>query len=110
MATGTGKTFTLVNQVYRLLRYGAAKRVLFLVDRRALAAQAVQAFNAFRPDGATKFTDIYEVYSQHFRREDLDEADGDKFDPRVLPTDYLTNPGGQHTFVYVCTVQHHNAR
>lgn len=105
MATGTGKTFTMVNQVYRLMRHGVAKRVLFLVDRRALAAQAVQAFNAFRPDGATKFTDIYEVYSQHFRREDLDDAGDDKFDPRVLPTEYLTTPGPQHTFVYVCTVQ-----
>jgi len=40
MATGTGKTFTMVNQVYRLLRHGVARRVLFLVDRRALAAQA----------------------------------------------------------------------
>ncbi len=105
MATGTGKTFTMVNQIYRLMRHGVAKRVLFLVDRRALAAQAVQAFNAFRPDGATKFTDIYELYSQRFKREDLDEGSDDKFDPKVLPTEYLTNPGPQHTFVYVCTVQ-----
>ena len=44
MATGTGKTFTLVNQIYRLMKSGVAKRVLFLVDRRALAAQAVRAF------------------------------------------------------------------
>ncbi len=43
MATGTGKTFTLVNQIYRLMKSGVAKRVLFLVDRRALAAQAVRA-------------------------------------------------------------------
>ncbi len=50
MATGTGKTFTTVNQIYRMLKSGVARRVLFLVDRRALAAQAVQAFNAFRPD------------------------------------------------------------
>lgn len=32
MATGTGKTFCLVNQVYRLLKSGAGKRILFLVD------------------------------------------------------------------------------
>lgn len=37
MATGTGKTFTTVNQVYRLMKSGLAKRVLFLVDRRARA-------------------------------------------------------------------------
>jgi type I restriction enzyme, R subunit len=36
MATGTGKTFTMVNEVYRLLKSGVGKRILFLVDRRAL--------------------------------------------------------------------------
>ena len=44
MATGTGKTFTLVNQCYRLLKSQTAKRILFLVDRRALATQAVRAY------------------------------------------------------------------
>jgi type I restriction enzyme, R subunit len=106
MATGTGKTFTTVNQIYRLLRTGAARRVLFLVDRRALAAQAVQAFNAFRPDGTTKFTDLYQVFSQRFRREDLDDADAsDRFDPQAIPSEYLLSPQPKHTFVYVCTVQ-----
>ena len=33
MATGSGKTFTAVNEVYRLLKSGGAKRILFLVDR-----------------------------------------------------------------------------
>jgi type I restriction enzyme R subunit len=42
MATGTGKTFTVVNEIYRLMKTGVARRVLFLVDRRALAAQAVR--------------------------------------------------------------------
>ncbi len=35
MATGTGKTFTLVNQIYRLMEAGVARRILFLVDRQA---------------------------------------------------------------------------
>src|SRR3712207_8926901 len=48
MATGTGKTFVTVNQVYRLMKSQVAKRVLFLVDRRALAAQAVRAFRRDR--------------------------------------------------------------
>jgi type I restriction enzyme R subunit len=39
MATGTGKTFTMVNQCYRLMKSGVAGRILFLVDRRTLAAQ-----------------------------------------------------------------------
>lgn len=33
MATGSGKTFTAVNIAYRLLKFGGAKRILFLVDR-----------------------------------------------------------------------------
>ncbi|HLA10761.1 MAG TPA: DEAD/DEAH box helicase family protein [Pyrinomonadaceae bacterium] len=49
MATGTGKTFALVNQVYRLMKSGFGQRVLFLVDRRALAAQAVRTFASFEP-------------------------------------------------------------
>jgi len=106
MATGTGKTFTTVNQIYRLLKSGVARRVLFLVDRRALAAQAVQAFNAFRPDGSTKFTDLYQLFSQRFRRDDLDdEGNTEKFDPQALPADHLLDPQPKHTFVYVCTVQ-----
>jgi type I restriction enzyme R subunit len=70
MATGTGKTFTIVNEVYRLMKSGAARRILFLVDRRALAAQAVQAFASFEPERGHKFDQLYEVYSQRFRRED----------------------------------------
>ena len=61
MATGTGKTFTMVNQVYRLMKSGVARRVLFLVDRRALAAQAVRAFASFEPEPGLKFDQIYEV-------------------------------------------------
>jgi len=55
MATGTGKTFTMVNEVYRLMKSGVAKRILFLVDRRALAVQAVRAFASFEPEPNQKF-------------------------------------------------------
>ena len=103
MATGTGKTFTLVNEVYRLMKSGVGKRVLFLVDRRALAAQAVRAFASFEAEPNRKFDRIYEVYSQRFQREDFDPEE--KFDPKVLPGSYLKNPKPQHAFVYVCTIQ-----
>lgn len=103
MATGTGKTFTLVNQAYRLMKSGVARRILFLVDRRALAAQAVNAFASFEPEPGLKFDKIYEVYSQRFRREDLGEDE--KFDARVLPAGYLLDPQPGHAFVYVCTIQ-----
>jgi type I restriction enzyme R subunit len=103
MATGTGKTFTMVNQVYRLIKSGVAKRILFLVDRRALAAQAVRAFASFEAEPGLKFDKIYEVYSQRFQRDDLDEDE--KFDPKVLPASYLLEPKAGHAFVYVCTIQ-----
>src|SRR5262249_51974378 len=103
MATGTGKTFTTVNQVYRLMKAGVGRRILFLVDRRALAAQAVNAFASFEPEPGLKFDKIYEVYSQKFRREDI--GDDAPFDPKAIPNAYLTNPQPGHAFVYVCTIQ-----
>jgi type I restriction enzyme R subunit len=103
MATGTGKTFTLVNQIYRLMKSGVARRVLFLVDRRALAAQAVRTFASFEAEPGQKFDAIYEVYSGRFQREDFGEEE--KFDSKVLPSSYLTDPKPGTAFVYVCTVQ-----
>ena len=103
MATGTGKTFTAVNQCYRLLKSKTARRILFLVDRRALAAQAVRAFSVFEPEPNKKFDQIFEVYSNKFQKEDFGEDE--PFDPKVMPRDYLLNPQPKHTFVYVCTVQ-----
>ena len=103
MATGTGKTFLTVAQIYRLLESQFARRFLFLVDRKALAAQAVREFNAFTTPHNQKFTQEYEVYSQKFQREDF--GDDDPFDPKVLPNEYLTAPKSSHTFVYVSTIQ-----
>lgn len=102
MATGTGKTFTTVNLVYRMLVSGYAKRILFLVDRKSLAAQAVTAFASFDTPRKIKFKDEYELYSQRFQREDFE---GDNFDPTLLPNEYLTNPDTGKTFLYVCTIQ-----
>ena len=103
MATGTGKTKTAVGMVYRLLKSGLARRILFLVDRRALAAQAVGAFAAFEAEPGLKFDKIYEVYSQRFRREELEDEIA--FDPTVLPESYLTAPRPGLAFVYVGTIQ-----
>jgi len=103
MATGTGKTYTMVNQIFRLMESGVAKRILFLVDRRALAAQAVKAFASFEARPGLKFDKDYEVFSQRFFREDFDEDE--KFDPKVLPSSYLLEPKAGLAFVYVCTIQ-----
>jgi type I restriction enzyme R subunit len=103
MATGAGKTYTMVSQAYRLMKSGLARRILFLVDRRVLAAQAVVAFKTLEPEPGLKFDQIYEVYSQRFRREDVEDIRD--FDPRVLPESYLTRPQASHTFAYVSTIQ-----
>ncbi|MEO8602776.1 MAG: type I restriction-modification enzyme R subunit C-terminal domain-containing protein [bacterium] len=60
MATGTGKTFTAISAVYRLVKEGGARRVLFLVDRGNLGRQALKEFQAYTtPDDGRKFTELY---------------------------------------------------
>ena len=103
MATGTGKTFVMVNQIYRLMKSGVGRRILFLVDRRALAAQAVRAFTSFEAAAGLKFDKIYDVFSQRFQREDFGEEEN--FDPKVLPASYLLAPKPGQAFVYVSTIQ-----
>jgi type I restriction enzyme R subunit len=62
MATGSGKTFTAITSVYRLVKYGRARRVLFLVDRENLARQAEKEFQQYvAPDDGRKFTELYNV-------------------------------------------------
>jgi len=62
MATGSGKTFTAVTFVYRLIKFAKAGRVLFLVDRRTLGRQTRGAFaQYFTPDDGRKFTELYNV-------------------------------------------------
>lgn len=103
MATGTGKTFTVINTIHRLMESRYAKRILFLVDRKALAAQAVSALASFDSKPGLKFDKEYEVYSQRFRKDDFEE--NEQFDPKVMPNEYLTEPKSRDSFVYVCTIQ-----
>jgi type I restriction enzyme, R subunit len=71
MATGSGKTFTAVSEVYRLIKHADARRVLFLVDRRTLGRQAFQEFDQYvTPDDGRKFTELYNV--QHLTSNTLD--------------------------------------
>lgn len=52
MATGSGKTRTVIALVDLLMRSGWVKRVLFLADRVSLVRQAANAFKAHLPDSA----------------------------------------------------------
>ncbi len=62
MATGSGKTYTAITSVYRLLKFADAKRILFLVDTKNLGEQAEQEFMSYTPgDDNRKFTELYNV-------------------------------------------------
>ena len=66
MATGSGKTFMACNQIYRLIKYAGARRVLFLVDRSNLGRQTLREFQGFAtPDDGRKFTELYNVQLLH---------------------------------------------
>jgi type I restriction enzyme R subunit len=63
MATGSGKTFTAITAIYRLLKYANAGRVLFLVDTKNLGEQAEQEFMGYIPsDDNRTFTELYGVH------------------------------------------------
>jgi type I restriction enzyme, R subunit len=63
MATGSGKTYTAITFIYRLLKYTQAKKILFLVDTKNLGEQAEQEFMSYLPnDDNRKFTELYGVY------------------------------------------------
>jgi type I restriction enzyme, R subunit len=82
METGTGKTFTMANEVYRLMKSGVAKRV------------------RFEPEPGLKFDKIYEVYSQRFQTGDFNEED--KYDPKVLPSrDAIPRPTTPRRFPFL---------
>lgn len=69
MATGSGKTFTAITSVYRLLKLkdyngnNVVSRILFLVDTKNLGEQAEQEFMSYLPnDDNRKFTELYGVH------------------------------------------------
>jgi type I restriction enzyme R subunit len=71
MATGSGKTFTAIAAIYRLIKFGGARRVLFLVDRGNLGRQTLKEFQAYRtPDDGRTFTELYNV--QHLQSNRID--------------------------------------
>lgn len=73
MATGTGKTFTAVTFIYRLIKFAKARKILFLVDRANLGRQALREFQQYTaPDDGRKFTDLYNV--QHLQSQTIDDV------------------------------------
>ncbi|MBZ0096874.1 MAG: DEAD/DEAH box helicase family protein [Sulfuricella sp.] len=62
MATGSGKTFTSISAIYRLIKFAGARRILFLVDRGNLADQTLKEFQQYvSPYNNFKFSEEYIV-------------------------------------------------
>jgi type I restriction enzyme R subunit len=61
MATGTGKTRTAIALMYRLLKHKRFRRILFLVDRKALGRQTSDALETTEIEGMLNFAQIYKV-------------------------------------------------
>ncbi|MBI4006734.1 MAG: DEAD/DEAH box helicase family protein [Gammaproteobacteria bacterium] len=62
MATGSGKTYTAINFIYRLIKFAGARRILFLVDRGNLADQTLKEFQQYvSPYNNFKFSEEYIV-------------------------------------------------
>ncbi len=81
MATGTGKTRTILGMIYRFLMARRFKRILYLVDRNALGVQTMDTFKEVKIKDLLTLNQIYDV-------KELKEREFDK-----------------DTKVHICTVQ-----
>lgn len=61
MATGTGKTRTVLGMMYRFLRSNRFRRILFLVDRTALGQQAMDVFQEVRLEELMTLDELYSI-------------------------------------------------
>jgi type I restriction enzyme R subunit len=61
MATGTGKTRTILGLVYRLVETKRFRRILFLVDRSLLGMQALDTFTDTKVNATQTFKDVYNL-------------------------------------------------
>lgn len=61
MATGTGKTRTILGMIYRFLKTGRFRRILFLVDRTSLGEQAEDVFKDVHLEDLQTLDEIYNI-------------------------------------------------
>lgn len=61
MATGTGKTRTVLGMIYRFLKTDRFKRILFLVDRTSLGEQALDVFKEVKLEELMSLANIYDI-------------------------------------------------
>lgn len=61
MATGTGKTRTVLGMIYRFLKTERFRRILFLVDRTSLGEQAQDVFKEVKLEDLMTLDEIYNI-------------------------------------------------
>ena len=61
MATGTGKTRTVLGMIYRFLKAERFRRILFLVDRNSLGEQAQDVFATVKLEDLLPLDKIYNI-------------------------------------------------
>ena len=61
MATGTGKTRTVLGMIYRFLKTNWFRRILFLVDRTSLGTQAMDTFKDVRLEELMTLDELYSI-------------------------------------------------
>ncbi|WP_256010211.1 type I restriction-modification system endonuclease [Desertivirga xinjiangensis] len=72
MATGTGKTRTIIGLCYQLIQTNRFNRILFLVDRTLLGIQAINAFKDNKVVGLNTFAEVYDVKNMQEAVPDID--------------------------------------
>jgi len=72
MATGTGKTRTMIGMCYRLIKAKRFRRILFLVDRTMLGDQAADSFKEVKIEGLQTFAQIYDIQDLDSKAPELD--------------------------------------
>lgn len=72
MATGTGKTRTVLGLIYKMLETKRFKRILFLVDRNALGGQAMDTFKDVKLKELQTLCQIYDVKDLEDKTVDLE--------------------------------------
>ncbi len=72
MATGTGKTRTMIGMCYRLIKARRFRRILFLVDRTMLGTQASDSFKEVKVESLQTFAQIYDLQDLDSKAPELD--------------------------------------
>jgi type I restriction enzyme R subunit len=74
MATGSGKTFTAINFIYRLIKFAGARRVLFLVDRGNLGRQTMKELEQYTSPYSNRKFGNQEYIVQHLTSNNIDKT------------------------------------